>query len=129
MSLRETGLMAVTGHSRHIELFQLRDDHGFAPDIPASAMIARRAWCVHQLRRAPDDRPTRPNRTPVALAFAEPGGRSEPGVAPRSRTAAGAILRGESGPRDPGMTSELQRCMSRWRLCESGTTRRGSGRA
>jgi len=36
-SLRETGVAAATGCSRYVEVFQLRDDYDFAPDIPASA--------------------------------------------------------------------------------------------
>ena len=41
MSLRETGLVAATGQFRRIELFQLRDDYGFAPDIPTSTTRSR----------------------------------------------------------------------------------------
>jgi len=37
LSLRETGLVAATSWSRTIELCQLRDAYGFAPDSPASA--------------------------------------------------------------------------------------------
>jgi len=42
MSLRETGVVATSGQARDLELFQLRDDHGFTPDIPSSAARSRR---------------------------------------------------------------------------------------
>ena len=68
------------------------------------------------------------SRSTRALAYPRSAAVRSPATTPRSRKSGVAIRRREFVPRDPRSANQLRRCMPRWQVLGSGTTRGGRGR-